>query len=315
MNDLIEILSSDDEKKKVPPNHYHQNNTIDLCQSSDDEQQKYPQADLMDTSMRTLRKKKKKKRSSASYQISSICLSIDDDEDDKDELRLRDPVYDVNQEISRMEPQVDKSAAIFGICSSNPGHTADYQTSHTRHSALQIKTKTPSKRVTPSLFALRSNFDDSDDGSDDDDLLNTPAWTCSKSVHTPIKSSLSTTPNAHQDSSNEKKQSSTLPVSSSSNVKTPYMKSCPVPQVSIWSAGTPFPYPKLMENSKQYPDERARFLLAFWKLGRSNVAHSFQRSKLDSIAKRMVKLALIEYPIRSIEEYVTSGNFIRPFRH
>jgi hypothetical protein len=67
-------------------------------------------------------------------------------------------------------------------------------------------------------------------------------------------------------------------------------------------------FPKLLDTSKMYPDERARFLLAFWKYGRKNcTGHSYQRAKLDIMAKRIVKLALAEHPIRSLEEFVSAS--------
>lgn len=70
----------------------------------------------------------------------------------------------------------------------------------------------------------------------------------------------------------------------------------------------PFSYPKLSSNSRLYPDERARYLLAFWKYGRNNCSRrSHDRPKLDSMAKRVVRLAVSQYPIRSLEEYVTLG--------
>lgn len=48
-------------------------------------------------------------------------------------------------------------------------------------------------------------------------------------------------------------------------------------------------------------------MLAFWKFGKSQVAHSFQRPKLDSTAKKILKLALTQYPIRSVEELASRG--------
>ena len=70
----------------------------------------------------------------------------------------------------------------------------------------------------------------------------------------------------------------------------------------------PFQYPKLLPNSKRYPDERARYALAFWKFGRSQTIHSYQRPKLDVAAKRLVQLAVCEeYPVRSLEEYSLFG--------
>lgn len=70
----------------------------------------------------------------------------------------------------------------------------------------------------------------------------------------------------------------------------------------------PFVYPKLLAHSEQYSDERARFALAFWKFGRSQTNRSHQRPKLDRQAKRCVELALAEFPIRSLEEYMHFGS-------
>jgi ERCC4-type nuclease len=70
----------------------------------------------------------------------------------------------------------------------------------------------------------------------------------------------------------------------------------------------PYCYPTLLTNSKQYSDERARFALAFWKFGRSQTARSHQRPKLNTQAKRAVELALTEFPIRSLEEYMHFGS-------
>eukprot|EP00977_Amphora_coffeiformis_P028248 scaffold34916_cov170-Amphora_coffeaeformis.AAC.12 len=327
MNDLIEILSSDDEKEPVPPaaskkdpsaDHHQQNNindTIDLCESSDD--------DASQSNMRKI------KRFSASFRINSICLSYDD-EDEKAELRWGGTALETNQQTSHTKPPPNKSTAMGGTRFSTNGYTREHETSHAQNSLLQKRTKTASKRVTPSLSVLKSNFGDSDDDSDDDELLNTPAWVHPNPIDTPVKSSLPTNPHAEKPASNEKAPSGSrtassvcavnIPytksrpasTSSSSAVKNPYIKSTPVTTTSAtintFSAGTPFPYPKLTENTKQYPDERARFLLAFWKLGKSNVARSFQRLTLDSISKKIVKLALKEYPVRSIEEFATAGN-------
>jgi hypothetical protein len=66
-------------------------------------------------------------------------------------------------------------------------------------------------------------------------------------------------------------------------------------------------FPRLLGAS--YPDERARFLLAFWTFGRRKCTqHSYQKAKLDIIAKRIVKLALAVYPIRSLEEFVSASS-------
>jgi hypothetical protein len=64
----------------------------------------------------------------------------------------------------------------------------------------------------------------------------------------------------------------------------------------------------LLANSKQYSDERAKFALSFWKFGRKMTGRSFDRPKLDRAAKRVVELALAEFPIRSLEEFMHFGN-------
>jgi hypothetical protein len=62
-------------------------------------------------------------------------------------------------------------------------------------------------------------------------------------------------------------------------------------------------YPQLGTKSKLYEDVRAKYLLAFWKYSRTLTQHSYQRPKLNQLSKKMVALALSEFPIRSVEEY------------
>lgn len=110
-------------------------------------------------------------------------------------------------------------------------------------------------------------------------------------------------------------RSSTIRSSSSPPVVNPYRQSVPIQappvraQQALPAETTLQVYPKLLDNSKMYPDERARFLRAFWNYGRTNCTRrSFERPKLDIIAKRIVKLGLSEYPIRSVEEFVTASS-------
>ena len=65
----------------------------------------------------------------------------------------------------------------------------------------------------------------------------------------------------------------------------------------------PFTYPKLLDKSKCYEDKRAKYVLAFWKYARKKVQNSYDRKTLDHIVKKIVHLALCQYPIRSLEEY------------
>jgi ERCC4-type nuclease len=68
-----------------------------------------------------------------------------------------------------------------------------------------------------------------------------------------------------------------------------------------------FQYPTLLDKSKQYQDERARFALALWRFGRSLTSQAHERTRLEQVMKKVVKLVLSEFPIRSIEEFVSMG--------
>ena len=63
----------------------------------------------------------------------------------------------------------------------------------------------------------------------------------------------------------------------------------------------------MLETSKQWEDLRAKLALSFWKFGRSLTGRFFERAKLDSAAKRVVRLSLEAFPVRSLEEYVSFG--------
>jgi ERCC4 domain len=65
-----------------------------------------------------------------------------------------------------------------------------------------------------------------------------------------------------------------------------------------------FPYPKLQDHSKQYPDLRASYLLALWKTARSYTSHAHNRAKLDQAVTKVVALALRPWPLRSLEEFM-----------
>jgi ERCC4-type nuclease len=70
----------------------------------------------------------------------------------------------------------------------------------------------------------------------------------------------------------------------------------------------PFVYPKLLANSVQHPDLRARLALSFWKFGKNTqTRHAHQRPKLDMAAKRVVRLVLQNKPVRSMEEFLCFG--------
>lgn len=104
----------------------------------------------------------------------------------------------------------------------------------------------------------------------------------------------------------------TSATSKEATVVNPYVKST-LRRISLSTTTlTPFPFPKLTERSKKYPDERARFLLAFWKYGKSLVSNSYQRNKLDTTVKRIVRLAvvLMDQPIRSVEELAAARSYI-----
>jgi hypothetical protein len=68
-----------------------------------------------------------------------------------------------------------------------------------------------------------------------------------------------------------------------------------------------FPYPKLLDHSKQYPDLRAAYLLALWKTARSYTSHSRHRANLDQAVTKVVALALRPWPLRSLEEFMHRG--------
>ena len=67
--------------------------------------------------------------------------------------------------------------------------------------------------------------------------------------------------------------------------------------------GDSFPYPRLLQRSKQYPDLRPSYLLALWKYARTLTLHSHHRSTLDQTITKVVHLSLSPHPIRSLEEF------------
>ena len=67
--------------------------------------------------------------------------------------------------------------------------------------------------------------------------------------------------------------------------------------------GDSFPYPRLLKNSKQYPDLRPRYLLALWSYARSLTLHSHDHSKLDQTIAKVIRLSLSPFPLRSLEEF------------
>ncbi|CAB9525623.1 DEK C terminal domain [Seminavis robusta] len=64
-----------------------------------------------------------------------------------------------------------------------------------------------------------------------------------------------------------------------------------------------YPYPRLLPRSKQYPDLRASFLLAFWSRARSYTTQSHTGPNLHGTVTKVVSLALWPYPLRSLEEF------------
>ena len=67
-------------------------------------------------------------------------------------------------------------------------------------------------------------------------------------------------------------------------------------------------YPTLLSNSRTYPDLRARFMLALWERARRMTYDSYEGPNFDRITKKILALALEEYPIRSVEELVFRFN-------
>jgi len=66
-----------------------------------------------------------------------------------------------------------------------------------------------------------------------------------------------------------------------------------------------FSYPQLLRQSKQYDDLRVLYLWSFWNYGRTMVNKSYQRPKVQTLALRVVNLALGCNPVRSLEEFAT----------
>jgi hypothetical protein len=85
----------------------------------------------------------------------------------------------------------------------------------------------------------------------------------------------------------------------------PYVKRIPsTASTGVRLASSPgVYYPQLGATSKTYEDIRAKYVLAFWKHSKKLIQHSHDRQKLDQVAKKIVILALSEYPIRSLDEF------------
>lgn len=306
MSDIIDLLSSDDEKeervlppaaaKKAPP---ASKKTIDLC--SDDDEPKKATSRVSEKQPQT----KEQKSQSASFQINSIDLTSSDEDDDN-----------LLNAIPALKAKKDGRNSVQQGPLANNTATSNYAASAavnnlqrppqvflSQDQACQ-RTTASKNMMTPSLSSAKLSAPkfDTDSDDDDDDILNTPGLFTRKQIHTPAKSIVK---NPYAKAASQHCSTTSTP----SGVKKPYAKSLVVvSNDSQRQPLTPFPYPKLTENSKQYPDERARFLLAFWKYGRSIGSKSFERLKLDQISKKILKLALSEYPIRSLEEYATGNN-------
>jgi hypothetical protein len=69
----------------------------------------------------------------------------------------------------------------------------------------------------------------------------------------------------------------------------------------------PISYPTLLSNSKLYPDLRAKYILSFWTYARTLTQHSYTRPLLDQMAKKIVALAVSDFPVMSLEEYYFRG--------
>ena len=58
-------------------------------------------------------------------------------------------------------------------------------------------------------------------------------------------------------------------------------------------------------NAKTYPDLRARISLCLWKYARTLTSDSHNGAELDQTIKKINEVALTDYPIRSLEEYIS----------
>jgi hypothetical protein len=63
-------------------------------------------------------------------------------------------------------------------------------------------------------------------------------------------------------------------------------------------------YPDLLPGAQSYPDIRPKLILALWKRSKTLVNFSHDGKKLDNTVKKIVALALSEYPLRSMDEYL-----------
>jgi len=234
-----------------------------------------------------------------------------DDDDDDDELfsfdtgltRKKQPPQETSaaprnpyqKSHSLQETSGNDAAAAQKPAPKNSNHTIRRKSdpgAATAYAQEQRKPPAPAHRKSAPPVPQAPN-DDDDSEDDDDDLFN-----FSTGLLRPPASS--------------RRTEASSAMSQQIVVTNPYLPS--KPRASFAAATTPasrpFPYPKLTERAKQYPDERARFLLAFWRYARANCTRrSFERPKLDAVAKRVVRLAVgTDHPVRSLEELVrTSG--------
>ena len=325
-DNVIDLLSSDDEEQGVDTCRVAEQKadnasclmkkpaplteTIDLCDSGSDNDA----AALCHTKIATRRPAKKKQGPSSSFL--SISMHWNDEDDDDDDLL-------------NMEPVFRKSAGARMERASLPASSQVSSAMQAHRSSLSQSPTIPSSanKVTPSLSATNAAPFAADS---DDEILNFTSGLTRKRISTPAAKS-NTVSNPYASSSTLAVARSTFatkvavnPYARSGDTSTPtaaptsceprivvnpYDKShSATTQAPNQQTAAPFPYPKLTEHAKEYPDVRARFLWAFWKYGKSLVSHSRHIAKLDITAKRVVKLALAKYPIRSVEELALGGN-------
>lgn len=271
--------------------------TIDLCDSSDDEDEAAARS--------------KKKRAKPSYSYSDE-LSSDDDDDDDDALLAPSEIFARKPHKAVEKPQAQPREKLQAARESLAN--ASYYVAKAKEAA-----------------ATRRSFLSQEENLNDAELLNYSSGlviqrraNCKAPPRARTQQTSHAAPPlpAHDSDDDEDallnyssglaRSAPRLTTAASSNViGNPYAKKAPKVSTEappVQQQIPTFAYPKLSTNSRQYPDERARFLLAFWSYGRKNCTRrSFERPKLDSTAKRVVRLALTPFPIRSIEEYVSLG--------
>jgi hypothetical protein len=95
----------------------------------------------------------------------------------------------------------------------------------------------------------------------------------------------------------------TVTLKTHATTKSTMMRTASLPSANDCVDSSNVVYPNLLSTTKPHADIRPKFLLAYWKYSRTLTHKSFDRPKLDQTAKKILALALSEYPMRSLEEY------------